>query len=32
MNEKSQVTQDRLCSEDRRIGTASGIVKEVAGQ
>jgi hypothetical protein len=32
MNERSQVTWKKLCSEDRSRGRASGFTKEVAGQ
>jgi hypothetical protein len=32
VNEKSQVTQEKLCSEERKRGIISGIMKEVAGQ
>jgi hypothetical protein len=32
MNEKSQVTQERLCSEERKGERTSGITKEVAKQ
>jgi hypothetical protein len=31
MNEKSQITQERLYSEQTKEGVASGIMKEVAG-
>jgi hypothetical protein len=32
MNEKSQVTKERLYSEDRKRGRTWRIMKEVAGQ
>jgi hypothetical protein len=32
MNEKSQVTWERLHSEERKKGRTPGITKEVAGQ
>jgi hypothetical protein len=32
MNVKSQVTQDRLYSEERKRGRTSDFMKEIAGQ
>jgi hypothetical protein len=32
MNEKSQVTRERLYSEDRKRGKSMGITKEVSGE
>jgi hypothetical protein len=32
MNEKSQITQERLYSEERKGGRTSGITKKMAGQ
>jgi hypothetical protein len=32
MNEKSQVTQERLCYEERKMGRTLGIMKEISRQ